>query len=177
MKNRSWAVLVSTAITVLFVLGACGAPSTSGGFAHATADAIPSAPAGVTPVPVATPTVPVNLTIADSRYGKVLVNGSGRVLYLFSADRGGVSSCYTACATAWPPFLVTQAPPAGPALNGALASTTMRNDGTQQATYNGHPLYFYVGDRSPGEIKCQAVVEFGGGWYVVDGQGNEIRTP
>ena len=44
-------------------------------------------------------------------------------------------------------------------------------------TYNGHPLYLYAGDRAPGEIKCQAVVEFGGGWFVVDAQGNKITTP
>jgi hypothetical protein len=43
--------------------------------------------------------------------------------------------------------------------------------------YNSHALYLYVGDRSPGEIKCQAVVEYGGGWFVVDAQGNKITTP
>jgi len=43
-----------------------------------------------------------------------------------------------------------------------------------QLTYNGHPLYYYAGDHSAGEIKCQAVSEFGGGWYVIDAQGNKI---
>jgi hypothetical protein len=43
--------------------------------------------------------------------------------------------------------------------------------------YNGHPLYYYAGDNAPGEIKCQAVVEFGGGWYVVDGNGNKVTRP
>jgi hypothetical protein len=45
-----------------------------------------------------------------------------------------------------------------------------------QVAYNGHSLYLYAGDRSPGEIKCQAVVEYGGGWFVVDTQGNKVTT-
>jgi len=46
-----------------------------------------------------------------------------------------------------------------------------------QVTYNGHALYRYAGDHAPGEIKCQAVVEYGGGWFVVDAQGNEVTAP
>jgi predicted lipoprotein with Yx(FWY)xxD motif len=42
-----------------------------------------------------------------------------------------------------------------------------RSDGSLQATYAGHPLYYYVGDKKPGQILCQNVPEFGGIWRVV----------
>src|SRR5712692_8075007 len=101
----------------------------------------------------------------------------GRTLYLFTADVGAVPRCYNACATAWPPFVLTHPPTAGPGLEQSKIATATRTDGAIQVTYNGHPLYYYAGDHAPGEIKCQAVVEFGGGWYVVDGQGNQITRP
>ena len=76
----------------------------------------------------------------------------------------------------WPPLLATTQSTSDPLLNQTSIGVSQRNNGAQQLTYNGHPLYYYVGDRNPGEIKCQAVIEFGGGWYVVDSQGNKITT-
>jgi predicted lipoprotein with Yx(FWY)xxD motif len=49
-----------------------------------------------------------------------------------------------------------------------------RRDGRLQVTYAGHPLYYYVGDRRPGEVLCQAVAEYGGTWYVVAPDGRAI---
>ncbi len=68
-------------------------------------------------------------------------------------------------------------PVAGGGLSQTLIATVARSDSSMQVAYNGHALYLYVGDRSPGEIKCQAVVEYGGGWFVVDTQGNKVTTP
>ena len=48
-------------------------------------------------------------------------------------------------------------------------------DGASQVTYAGHPLYYYVNDRKPGQILCQDVVEFGGTWLVVSPTGRAIR--
>jgi predicted lipoprotein with Yx(FWY)xxD motif len=73
--------------------------------------------------------------------------------------------------------LTSSAPIAGQDLSQSLIATAKRTDGSTQVTYNGHLLYYYVGDRSPGEIKCQAAVEYGGGWYVLDLHGNKISTP
>ena len=64
------------------------------------------------------------------------------------------------------------------AISGAkpgLAGTIRRSDGNLQATYAGHPVYYYVGDRSPGEVRCQAALEFGGYWYVLAPSGKVIR--
>jgi predicted lipoprotein with Yx(FWY)xxD motif len=120
---------------------------------------------------------PATLTVANSRYGKIIVDSSGRTLYLFDAESSAVPRCYGPCATAWPPLLTSSAPIAGQDLSQSLIATAKRTDGSTQVTYNGHLLYYYVGDRSPGEIKCQAAVEYGGGWYVLDLHGNKISAP
>src|SRR5712691_7270403 len=52
-----------------------------------------------------------------------------------------------------------------------------RRDGQRQITYNGRPLYYYVGDKSPGQILCQNLNEFGGTWLVVDPNGLLVRWP
>jgi predicted lipoprotein with Yx(FWY)xxD motif len=56
-----------------------------------------------------------------------------------------------------------------------LLGTTRRRDGKAQVTYGGHPLYYYEGDRSPGQILCQDVDEFGGTWLVVSPSGRAVR--
>ena len=163
---------IVTCAVAWVLLGACGATAPPAA-SHTTATAtIPS-----TPSTVPSPAPPPDLILADSRYGKILFDGSGRTLYLFTADGGAVPRCYNACATAWPPFVLTQPPTAGPGLEQSKVATATRTDGAIQATYNGHPLYYYAGDHAPGEIKCQAVAEFGGVWYVVDAQGNPITSP
>ncbi len=160
---------------LLLLVGACGEQATHAASPPSqVATSTPSLTAPASPSAEATASTQVTIKLADSRYGRILVDASGRALYLFDADKGPMSTCYTACAAAWPPFIVTQAPAAGPDLAQALTSTTVRNDGSRQVTYNGHPLYYYTGDHGPGEVNCEAVVEFGGGWYVVDGQGNRV---
>ena len=118
------------------------------------------------------------LDVSDSRFGQVLVDGQGRALYLFAADTTSASTCYDACATAWPPLLTDKGAKvdAMHAATAVLTGTTTRRDGTVQVTYNGHPLYYFQGDTQPGQITCQAVVNFGAAWYVVDPKGNAITT-
>jgi predicted lipoprotein with Yx(FWY)xxD motif len=110
--------------------------------------------------------------VAQTQYGKVLVDRTGRALYLFTRDRTPSSRCYGACAGAWPPFLTAGKPAPGAGAQGRLLGTTTRGDGSSQVTYAGHPLYYYVGDRHPGEVLCQGVEEFGGTWYVVTRRGS-----
>lgn len=116
------------------------------------------------------------LKITDSDYGQILANGRGRALYLFTADQGKASNCSGDCATAWPPYIVKSKPFAGPGARSGKIGTTRRSDGKLQATYGGHPVYFYEGDNEPGEVLCQAVDEFGGYWYVLRGNGKAV-TP
>ena len=116
------------------------------------------------------------VAIRKTNYGRILVDGRGRALYLFTHDPvRGKSRCYGACATAWPPYVGRGAPQArGKVVQGKLA-TVVRSDGKKQVTYAGHPLYYYVGDRQPGQVLCQAATEYGGTWYVVKGDGSPVR--
>jgi predicted lipoprotein with Yx(FWY)xxD motif len=104
----------------------------------------------------------------------VLFDGVGRVLYTFARDRGQASTCYGGCATAWPPFTVNRAPKAGAGVSSRLVRTTRRRDGSLQVTYAGHPLYYFTGDRKPGQITCQNVSSFGGLWLVVNPNGRPV---
>jgi predicted lipoprotein with Yx(FWY)xxD motif len=115
------------------------------------------------------------LTVSGSRFGRVLFDGRGYVLYAFTADRRNTTRCYGACAAAWPPLIVRSRPRAGRGVNARLLGVARRRDGRLQATYAGKPLYYYVGDRRPGQILCQNVREFGGLWLVVRPSGAYVR--
>jgi predicted lipoprotein with Yx(FWY)xxD motif len=120
-------------------------------------------------------TAGATLKASSSRYGKVLFDGSGRVLYTFAADRAKTSTCYGACAAAWPPFTVNRTPKAGAGVHHDLLGTIRRRDGSRQVTYAGHPLYYFTGDRQPGQITCQNVSSFGGLWLVINPNGTPVR--
>jgi predicted lipoprotein with Yx(FWY)xxD motif len=126
----------------------------------------PNAPAGSPRVTVA---------VGASAYGRVLFDGKGFSLYAFTHDPAGRSRCSGACAKPWPPYILSGTPRAGPGTRDSLIATTRRADGTRQVTYAGRPLYHYVGDRKPGQILCQNVLEFGGLWLVVRGNGAPVR--
>ena len=114
--------------------------------------------------------------VAASKYGQILVDSQGKALYVFAADKSSVSTCYDSCASVWPPFLADKGATidAMHAATASLTGTTTRTDGSVQVTYNGHPLYYYSGDKKVGDVLCQGAVDHGGAWYVVDPQGNPI---
>ena len=114
--------------------------------------------------------------VMNSRYGRILVDGRGHTLYLFTRDqKKNRSRCYGGCADAWPPFYTEGKPRAGSGAQARRLGTTRRRNGKTQVTYNGHPLYYYVDEDEPGEILCQNVEEFGGLWLVVSPPGNAVR--
>jgi predicted lipoprotein with Yx(FWY)xxD motif len=113
--------------------------------------------------------------VAPTPYGRALVDRRGFALYRFTHDRSETSTCYAACAASWPPYLVSKRPSAaGPGADVRLLGAVRRADGRLQVTYAGRPLYYYVGDRHPREVLCQAVTEYGGTWYVVAPDGSPI---
>ena len=116
------------------------------------------------------------MRVVRTTYGGALVDRRGFAVYLFTHDRSADSTCYGACAAAWPPYVVAKRPAnAGRGAQARLVGSVRRRDGHLQVTYAGHPLYYYVGDRRPGEVLCQAVLEYGGTWYVVAPDGRAIR--
>jgi len=115
------------------------------------------------------------LTAGPSAYGRVLFDGRGFALYAFTRDLRGKSVCTGACAKAWPPYVVKTRPRAASGVKARLLGTTRRADGGLQVTYAGRALYYYVGDRSKGQIRCQNVTEFGGVWRVIRPSGTLVR--
>ena len=94
----------------------------------------------------------------------VLTNAKGMTLYWFAPDTSTKSACYGSCAAYWPP--VYGAHKAGPGVTGTLG-TIKRSDGTVQATYDGHPLYTYIGDSAPGQATGNNINLNGGLWHEV----------
>jgi predicted lipoprotein with Yx(FWY)xxD motif len=98
----------------------------------------------------------------------VLANAKGLTLYWFAPDTATRSACYGTCAVYWPP--VTGPATAGPGVTGKLA-TIKRSDGSVQATYDGHPLYTYVGDSAAGQANGNNLNLNGGLWHEVTASG------
>ena len=103
----------------------------------------------------------------------VVTNAQGMTLYWFVPDTSTASNCTGACATYWPP--VTGTVTAGSGVTGTLGTIT-RPDGTTQATYDGHPLYTYVGDTAPGQAKGNGKNLSGGVWYEMTVSGAKPAT-
>ncbi|WP_329521007.1 COG4315 family predicted lipoprotein [Spirillospora sp. NBC_01491] len=106
--------------------------------------------------------------------GQVLVNETGRTLYLFVADPPNQSTCSGACASIWPPA-TTQGPPrAAGGAQTAEITTIARSDGPRQLVYAGHPLYYYQADTGRGDTRGQGLTQFGAGWYAISPQGQQV---
>ena len=98
----------------------------------------------------------------------VLTSAKGRTLYWFAPDTATRPACYGTCAAYWPP--VRGAVTGGPGVTGALGTIT-RSDGPVQATYDGHPLYTYVGDTAAGQANGNRLNLNGGLWYEITPSG------
>jgi predicted lipoprotein with Yx(FWY)xxD motif len=114
--------------------------------------------------------------IANEGLGKILVNSQARTLYLFQKDSGTMSECTGACAVNWPPLRASGAPLVGSGANASMIGTTARSDGRPQITYNGHPLYLIVKDRTPGDTNGEGLTAFGGSWFAVSPAGNQVSA-
>ena len=109
--------------------------------------------------------------------GTVLVDGSGRTLYMLTADMGGRVTCTsTPCTTLWPPLLVSSAPSAGTGASASLLGTASTANGKLQATYNNWPLYLYAGDSAAGQANGQDIQSFGGVWHPLAKSGQPVSS-
>jgi predicted lipoprotein with Yx(FWY)xxD motif len=115
--------------------------------------------------------------VANSGLGSILVDSTGRTLYLFKADAGANSACAGACATAWPPLLAKGKPTVGTGLTTSKLGTITRSGGNRQVTYNGHPLYLFIKDQKPGQTTGQGVTAFGAPWFALTPSGTQASAP
>ncbi len=103
----------------------------------------------------------VLVKVAQVHGVSILTDVHGYTLYWFAPDSPTASRCYGSCAAYWPPLLGV---PRATGVNGTFA-TVQRTGGAAQVTYNGHPLYTYVGDSAPGQVTGNRVRLNGGLWY------------
>jgi predicted lipoprotein with Yx(FWY)xxD motif len=110
---------------------------------------------------------------ASSSLGQILVDGSGRTLYLYKPDTSTTPTCTGSCASTWPADTTTGKPQVSGVSASLLSTTTRPDNHATQVTYNGHPLYFFSGDTKAGEVNGQGTM---GIWYVVGPSGSAITT-
>jgi predicted lipoprotein with Yx(FWY)xxD motif len=140
------------------------AASTAAALAVAALVLLAVAEAGASPPAPAATSTGASLKTAVIGGTTVLTNAKGFTLYSFAPDTPTVSKCYGSCAAYWPP--VTGTAPASPGLPGTVGTIT-RTGGARQLTYNGHPLYTYIGDTAPGQAKGNNLNLNGGLWHEV----------
>jgi len=176
MRNSISAAVIAAGIAL--AASACSSSLSSNGTtaapAASSATAQPSTPAAAASASSSMTATTIDLQSATGIDGKFLADGQGRTLYLFEADKGSTSTCTGACASAWPPVTASAMPMAGSGVDQSLLGTTKRADGTEQLTYNGHPLYYFAADTGAGMVKGQGSKEFGAGWYVLNAKGSKI---
>ncbi|GHH85860.1 hypothetical protein GCM10018793_55440 [Streptomyces sulfonofaciens] len=138
-------------------------PAKAGARGEAAASASAAAAAAAAKQGVAT------LSVRNSGLGRIMVGAKGRTAYVFAADTTSKSTCTGACAAAWPPVLTQGQPKAG---NGVAPSvklgTSRRSDGKTQVTVNGHPVYYFAGDKKAGDTMGQGLNQFGAKWWALD---------
>jgi len=167
MRTRYLAVpLLGAAV----LLAACGGGAASPSPAPATAAPATAAPATEAPASEAPAATGTAVALGETSLGKVLVDGKGMTLYVFTPDNAGDSTCYDDCEKAWP-VVAGSAAEAGDGLKAADFGTTTRKDGSSQITFMGWPLYTFAGDKAAGDVAGQGL---GGKWYVVDATGTMV---
>jgi predicted lipoprotein with Yx(FWY)xxD motif len=153
--NKVW--LAPTGLAAAFVIAACGSSSSSTSSGGTASSAAPASSA---------PAAAGSSALKTAKIGgaTVVTNAKGFTLYWFVPDTATTSKCNASCAAFWPPVMGPAT--AGAGVTGKLA-TIKRADGSVQATYNGHPLYTYVGDHAPGQATGNGLDVNGGVWHEV----------
>ena len=138
-------------------LAACGSPSTPSAASSAGGGSSPAAAAAL------------SVKTAEIGSATLLTNARGFTLYAFSPDTSTTSKCVGSCAQIWPPV---QGPVTAAGVKGTFG-TIKRADGATQATYDGHPLYTYVGDTAPGQTKGNGIK---GLWSDIPASGSAVSA-
>jgi predicted lipoprotein with Yx(FWY)xxD motif len=183
-EHRGMLLLAAPAAGVTLLAAACGSAVTTGpasaGYGYSTngaASGTGGTAAGGNPYGrAAAPAGSASLKVATSGIGSFLTDGNGRTVYLFTKDSGTMSSCSSGCASVWPPVTTATQIQVGGGASASLLGTTQRAGGQTQVTYNGHPLYYFVGDAQPGQTSGEQLNEFGGLWYAVSPNGMQVSA-
>jgi predicted lipoprotein with Yx(FWY)xxD motif len=166
LPRRPLVALVALAAVGVLAAGCGSSGSGSGGMGGYGSSGTAPASGGASSV--------ATVSAASTSLGTILVDGSGRTLYLFEKDQPNQSACAGACAATWPVDQSSGAPKAGSGVTASMLGTIHRGDNTTQVTYNQHPLYYYAGDSGAGQQNGQGVDAFGAKWFVVNPAGGAV---
>jgi predicted lipoprotein with Yx(FWY)xxD motif len=165
--TRKFTSLAAIAAVTAVVVAIAGCGGSSGSDTTASAQ---MGGGGGTNVAVSSKSTGSTIALRKTDLGTFLVDPQGRTLYLFEADKTNMSNCSGACLSIWPPFTSSTKPKAGSGVDASKIGTIANN----QVTYNGHPLYTYVGDQKPGDTSGEGLDQFGAKWYVLAASGDKI---
>jgi predicted lipoprotein with Yx(FWY)xxD motif len=113
------------------------------------------------------------LKLGNTSIGKIVENGGGFTVYMFTRDGRGKDRCIKVggCTSIWPPVTSSTKALAGPGIKRGLIGSIRLPSGAKQVTYAGHPLYTYSADPGPGSTFYVGVPQFGGRWLALDAAG------
>jgi predicted lipoprotein with Yx(FWY)xxD motif len=114
------------------------------------------------------------LKLRTTSFGKIVVDKKGLTLYAFGHDKKDKSRCTGQCPNFWPPAAAPKKPTVAKGISKSKLKVIKRGDGTKQLSYNGHPLYRYVGDGKPGDTNGENITAFGGIWDVLSKAGKRV---
>lgn len=162
--SRSNVRFIAVAVMAALALAACSSSSKPASSATTTAPASTSAPATTAAKAAGATTV----SLASSKFGKIMVDSAGLTLYVDENDKPGAPACTGGCLTIWPPVKAAASPTFGAGLTASMFTTVSASDGTKQLAVNGSPLYTFTG-KAKGDVSGQDV----NGFYVVQANGKK----
>jgi predicted lipoprotein with Yx(FWY)xxD motif len=174
METQRRFALVGTVAATAMLLTGCGALQGSDSASSDKGSSGYGQQAPGAAAPAAEPKINWTLETADNaQLGKIMTDGKGWTLYLFTKDRPNTnrSACVqAACAKLWPPATINTTNLATKGFDATKLGRFKRPDGHWQLTLNGWPLYRFAKDKNPGDINGQKVK---GTWYVVSWRGTK----
>jgi predicted lipoprotein with Yx(FWY)xxD motif len=164
MRPRLLSFAPTAGVAALLVMSACQAP-TGAGSTSASASESASASASASEAAAG-----AEVKVAHTTAGDALVGKDGKTLYFFAKDTSGTSTCTGGCANNWPAFTLGagETATAGSGVTASWLATVKRSDGSTQVTYNGHPLYYFAGDKAAGDANGQGI---SGIWFIATANG------
>jgi predicted lipoprotein with Yx(FWY)xxD motif len=117
------------------------------------------------------------LKLGATDLGKLVENGRGFTVYMFTRDRRNKDNCVLvpSCASFWPPLTTSGKALAGHGVKAKLIGSISLGHGVRQVTYAGHPLYTYSGDTGPGQTFYVGASQFGGQWFALNAAGHAVK--
>jgi predicted lipoprotein with Yx(FWY)xxD motif len=178
-------LVIPSIVVIAAIAAACSssgsattAPSVAAPTTSASAEPSSAAPSSAAPSESASSSATgVSLALADSKFGKIIVDGNGNTLYIFTPDEdaGGKPTCKDQCAANWPALKADAATSvtAGAGLDASKISVVAAVEGGNQVKYGEYPLYFFANDKAAGDVNGQGILSK---WYVVGADGEPIKS-